>query len=558
MKNYLQLKKLNCKNCYKCIRHCPVKSIKFSDNQANIIADECILCGTCFVVCPQNAKEIRNDTDAVRNAVSSGKKVIASIAPAFAANYPDVSIASMEMALKKLGFFKAEETAVGAQIVTREYEKMTFEKKNSIIISSCCNSVNTLIQKHFPSALKYLADILSPMQAHCKKLRDEYPDCYTVFIGPCISKKEEAEKYAGLVDTVLTFEELSEWMEEENVSFEPVAESEEKYTTRLYPTGGGILRTMKNRSDEYSYFSVDGTENCISALKDIIDGKIENCFIEMSVCTGSCIGGPVMNKENKLPVTDYIAVDRYAGKSDYNIPEYSYEQLKKDFKSDILHRAMPSGRIIEEILHKMGKMTPEQELNCGSCGYDTCREKAVAVYQNKADFTMCLPFLKDKAESFSDKIIKNTPNGIIVLSEDLIVQQINNAACEIMNIKSPSDILNSPVVRILNPSEFLTVMDSKRNIHDKKTYLAEYGKYVEESIIYDKDYHIVMCIMRDITSEEKEKEKRNEICNNTIEITDKVIEKQMRTVQEIASLLGETVAETKVALTNLKESLGDE
>ncbi len=265
-----------------------------------------------------------------------------------------------------------------------------------------------------------------------------------------------------------------------------------------------------------------------------------------------------MNKENKLPVTDFIAVDRYAGKSDYSVPDYDSDELKKEFKSDILHRAMPSTRMINEILHKMGKTTPEQELNCGSCGYDTCREKAIAVYQNKADFTMCLPFLKDKAESFSDKIIKNTPNGIIVLNEDLIVQQINNAACEIMNIKNSSDILNSPVVRVLNPTEYLNVMDTKRNVHDKKVYLAEYGKYVEETIIYDADYHMIMSIMRDITAEENEREKRNKITTNTIEVTDKVIEKQMRTVQEIASLLGETVAETKVALTNLKESLGDE
>ena len=206
----------------------------------------------------------------------------------------------------------------------------------------------------------------------------------------------------------------------------------------------------------------------------------------------------------------------------------------------------------------MGKTSPEQELNCGSCGYNTCREKAVAVYQGKADFTMCLPFLKDKAESFSDKIITNTPNGIIVLNEELEVQQINKAACSIMNIKDQSDILGSPVVRVLNPTEYINVIDTKRNIHDKKIFLAEYGKYIEETVIYDSDYHIVMSIMRDITNEERERTKRSDLCNNTIDVTDRVIEKQMRTVQEIASLLGETVAETKVALNNLKESLSDE
>lgn len=558
MNDYLQLKKLNCKNCYKCIRHCPVKSIKFSDNQANIINDECILCGTCFVVCPQNAKQIRSDVDKVKQALSDGKNVVASIAPAFAANFPGVTIASMENALKKLGFSKAEETAQGAQLVTAEYEKIIEKGEQNVIISSCCNSVNTLIQKYYPGAVKYLADVLSPMQAHCQKLKDENSGCYTVFIGPCISKKEEADKYKGLVDTVLTFEELTEWMEAEGVEFEPAEDTVEKGVTRLYPTNGGILRTMKTDNQDYSYFSVDGTENCIAAIKDILDGKISNCFIEMSACAGSCVGGPAMNREHRQPVKDFIAVDRYAGKEKFSLPEYSSEQLKKDFKGEILHRAMPSARIIEEILHKMGKTSPDQELNCGSCGYDTCREKAIAVYQNKADFTMCLPFLKDKAESFSDKIIRNTPNGIIVLNEELEVQQINKSACEIFNIKDSSDIINSPVVRILNPIEYITVMDSGKNIHDKKVYLAEYEKYIEESIIYDKEYHMIMGIIKDITSEEKEREKRSNICSSTMEITDKVIEKQMRTVQEIASLLGETVAETKVALTNLKESLSDE
>ncbi|MGN1086386.1 MAG: [Fe-Fe] hydrogenase large subunit C-terminal domain-containing protein, partial [Porcipelethomonas sp.] len=179
MNDYLQLKKLNCKNCYKCIRHCPVKSIRFSDNQANIINDECILCGTCFVVCPQNAKQIRNDADKVKQALADGKNVVASIAPAFAANFEGVTIASMQNALKKLGFSKAEETAQGAQLVTAEYEKIIEKGEQNVIISSCCNSVNTLIQKYYPGAVKYLADVLSPMQAHCQKLKDENPGCYT-------------------------------------------------------------------------------------------------------------------------------------------------------------------------------------------------------------------------------------------------------------------------------------------------------------------------------------------------------------------------------------------
>ncbi len=220
MAEFLKLKKSNCKNCYKCIRHCPVKSIRFSGNQANIIADECILCGQCFVVCPQDAKEIADSTERVKYFIESGEKVYASLAPSFVANYDGVGIESITSALKKLGFAGAEETAVGATIVKTEYERLVREDKRDIIISSCCNSVNLLIQKHYPEALPYLADVLSPMQAHCQDLKKRYPGCKTVFIGPCVSKKEEAARYADYTDDVLTFEELTTWFKEAGITLE--------------------------------------------------------------------------------------------------------------------------------------------------------------------------------------------------------------------------------------------------------------------------------------------------------------------------------------------------
>ncbi len=206
----------------------------------------------------------------------------------------------------------------------------------------------------------------------------------------------------------------------------------------------------------------------------------------------------------------------------------------------------------------MGKTKPSDELNCGSCGYNTCREKAVAIYQGKAEISMCLPYLKDKAESFSDNIVRNTPNGLIVLNEKLEVQQINRAALKIMNIRSASDVLGDGVVRILEPNDFLEVLNSGRNIHNKRVYLAEYEKYVEETIIYDKDYRLLVCIMRDVTEEETVRKKKESISRQTVEIADHVVDKQMRIVQEIASLLGETAAETKIALFKLKESISDE
>ena len=557
MTEYLKLKKSNCVNCYKCIRHCPVKSIKYSTGQAQIVSDECILCGQCFVVCPQNAKEIRNDVPSAMELIKSGP-VIASLAPSFVANYPGATVATMEKALKQLGFTGVEETAIGASIVKTEYERIIAEGKQEVIISTCCHSVNTLVEKYYPEVLPYLATVVSPMQAHCQKIKQEHPGTKTVFIGPCISKKAEADAYPGYADCVLTFEELSDWLKQEGITVEQGEDHLEESRARLFPTTGGILRTMKCDSPDYAYLVVDGIENVLAALDDIKQGRLKKCFIEMSICAGSCIGGPAMERERRRPVTDTIAVNRYAGRKDFVVDQPECKDLIKDHRFIGLHRQMPGEKEIEEILHKTGKFTKEQELNCGACGYSTCREKAIAVYQGKADLNMCLPFLTQKAQSFSDTIINNTPNGIIVLNEDLEVQQINSAACHIMNIRHASDVLGDQVIRILDPKVFLDVMSSGRSIRDEKIYLAEYKRYVEQSVIYDRSYHIVMCIMRDVTEEERERKKKEEISQSTIEVTDRVIEKQMRVVQEIASLLGETTAETKIALTNLKESLNDE
>ena len=559
MPNCLTLKKSNCKNCYKCIRHCPVKAIRFSGNQAHIIGNECILCGQCFVVCPQNAKEIVDETEKVKVFLQSGNPVIVSLAPSFIANYDGVGINGMRKALKKLGFYDVEETAIGATVVKSEYERILKEDERDVIISSCCHSINLLIQKHFPQALEYLADVVSPMQAHCKDIKSRFPNAKTVFIGPCVAKKDEAEHYEGIVDAVLTFEELTEWFKSENIVLEKEMDNDICSRARFFPTTGGILKTMAQDTPGYTYLALDSVDNCIAALKDIIDGKVHKCFIEMSACVGSCVGGPVMEKyHHASSVKDYIAVSSYAGTKDFEVSQPKAVELKKNFGYIEQRSQMPSDMEIMNVLRQMGKFKPSQERNCGSCGYNTCREKAIAILQGKAEISMCLPFLKDKAESFSDAIVKNTPNGLIVLNEQLEVQQINDAARKMMNIRSANDIVGDQVVRILDPLIFMNVLKDKRSIRNERVYLAEYRRYVEQSVIYDQESRLLICIMRDITDEQDEREKKEKISRQTIEVADKVVDKQMRIVQEIASLLGETAAETKIALAKLKESISNE
>ena len=559
MANCLTLKKSNCKNCYKCIRHCPVKAIRFSGNQAHIIGNECILCGHCFVVCPQNAKEIVDGREKVRVLLQSGSPVIVSLAPSFIANYEDIGINSMRQALKQLGFYDVEETAVGATMVKKEYERMLREEERDIIITSCCHSVNLLIQKQFPQCLEYLADVMSPMQAHCADIKRRIPNAKTVFIGPCVAKKDEAEYYEGIVDAVLTFEELTNWLKDENIELAKEIDNTNESRARFFPTTGGVLKTMTEKLPDYTYLAIDGVENCIAALKDIESGKIHKCFIEMSSCVGSCIGGPVMEKYHSTsPIKDYVTINNYAGESDFNVDEASSMNLKKHFTAIERKLQTPTENEIMAVLRQMGKFKAADELNCGSCGYNTCREKAVAIIQGKAEISMCLPFLKDKAESFSDTIVENTPNGLIVLNENLEVQQINNAARKIMNIREASDVLGESVIRILDPTPFVQVRDSGIKVRDQRTYLAEYKKYIEQTVVYDSESRMLIGIMRDITAEESDREKKARLNKHTVEVADTVVEKQMRIVQEIASLLGETAAETKIALTKLKESIDDE
>ena len=556
MNKFLQLKKSDCKNCYKCIRNCPVKSIKFADGHANIISDACILCGRCFVGCPQDAKQIRDDVPRVKALIASGKRVVASVAPSFIAEFPLMDFSAMKAALLSLGFSDAEETAIGATVVKREYERMIASGEHDVIISSCCHSVNVLIQKYYPSVLPYLANVLSPMLAHCRLIKQADPDAVTVFIGPCISKKEEAEQY-GECDAVLTYEELEAWMNEAGVVPEGGESSEtgaeEGKRGRFFPIKGGVIKSMHTENTDFTYLAVDGVQNCIAAIREIESGALHHCFIEMNACEGACINGPAISHHHKPLLSGEVKVVHFAGDAEFAVEQPA--ALEKSLPYLGTHERIPGEAAIREILAKMGKTAPEHELNCGSCGYPTCRDKAIAVYQGKADLSMCLPFLKEKAESFSSQIIHNTPNAIFVLDEELCVQQINKAACTLFRLKSQNDILGLPIVQLLNPADYLSVMSTGIPVRDRRRELPEYGSWVSETILYDKEYHILFSIMRDITAEETRRTEYAELCDKTVSVTNGVIEKQMRVVQEIASLLGETTAEAKIALTQLKDTL---
>ena len=554
MSELLLLKKEDCKSCYKCIRECALKSIRFAENRAQIVENECVYCGHCYVVCPQSAKEIRSDTARAKALIASGRPVVVSLAPSFIADFPVSGLAEMRRALTALGFAEVEETARGARIVKSEYERMIASGEHRLIICSCCHSVNLLIQKRYPRALQYLARVDSPMVAHAKSIKARMPGAAVVFIGPCVSKKDEAER-CGQVDCVLTFDELTDWLQEAGV---PLGESGAldgtEARSRFFPTPGGIIKSMDQQAD-FTYIPIDGLRRCMDALEEIERGGMENCFVEMNACEGSCIGGPVMHRYHREPITCKTRVDHYGGRSGADFSDRPADDLKKTFSYLGTGEVMPGEAAIEEVLHKLGKFRPEDELNCGTCGYPTCREKAIAVCQGKADLTMCLPFLKAKAESFSGAILDNTPNAILAMDTKLIIQQANEAAARLFGMGSARELMGLPIDTILGPVEYLQAIGGERTGGATRHYLADYDKFVEETIAFDPEYNLVISIIKDITEETRREKRLDEERRRTAELADRVIEKQMRVAQEIASLLGETTAETKIALTRLKDTI---
>lgn len=449
MVGVIRLSEVNCRDCYKCIRNCLLKAIRYSDGHAEIIQEECIQCGECLVTCPRHGTTAHSDLEAVRRQIRAGRRVVASIAPSFIADFDVGSIEDFRDALCQLGFADAQETAVGAEIVSREYEKIMASGETDVLISSSCPPINLLIQKYYPEMLKYLAPVESPMEVHCRLLREENPDAMVVFIGPCYAKKGEAME-TGCCDAVLLFNELKQWMHEAGV--ETVNHGIEVMRggtrARRYPRQDGIVKSM-TREPGWNRVSIDGVGDCIAALDEMRQGGLSKTFLEMTACEGSCVNGPAIRRnryENRIRGT--VAVNSYAGENDFGV--VANRSIRKRFSVKSVDRKMPDESEIERVLERLGRVSAERALNCGCCGYPTCREMASAICQGKAEPDMCLPYLRERAERHSKEVV-----------------------------------------------------------------------------------------------------------DNTLEAADQLIEKQMRVVQNIASILGETTAETKVMLVRLKEAIQD-
>lgn len=565
MINFLEFKPAKCKDCYKCLKHCPVTAIEVIDHQAKIINSRCILCGTCTLVCPQNAKKVHNSIEEVKQLLATNDKVVASIAPSFVSSFDINNFEIMNQALIKLGFVGSEETAVGANAVTKEYKKMLLSGNYKNLITSACPAVDRMIQLYYPKALKYLAPVDSPMVAHAKIIKKRYPDAKIVFIGPCIAKKQEAA-ISGLIDGVLTFEELDLMLKEKDIKLDESLLLEhdkdglEANRARFYPISRGIIKSFDGTVDGYEYLAIDGTEKCKEVLENIDD--FSGIFFELNSCEHACVNGPCSLIKKGAAVKANQKVRTYV-KRDIEASEHDQVVIPSDICFDHVYEHIspmdrePSEEEITAILAKTGKFTPEDELNCGACGYDTCRKKAWAVANGYADIEMCVPYMRKKAESLSYEIIQNMPNGIIVVDNEYKIKEINSNASSLLLV-SPHEAKDMFIYDLMDSSLFIKAIEQKQSTYHKRITLDNSDTIVSMSVIALKEENSAFAVLKDITEKTKAEESFEKLRAETIDTTDEVIKKQMRVAQEIASVLGETVAETKVAILNLKKSLEKE
>ncbi len=566
----INFSKAYCKNCYKCLRSCPVKAIKFENEQATIDEERCIECGHCLTICPQNAREIKSDVQVVKNAINSGKKIIASLAPSFA-GYFDEAAGKVVSALSKLGFIIIEETAVGAEIVADLYNDYILENNREVYITTACPSANYLVEKYFKEIIPCLIPKVSPMIAHGKLLKERFgSECFVVFIGPCLAKKSEFEYFSkdNVIDAVLTFDELNSWitefaleidkLEEENFNVNPYSKGQG------FPMGGGIIEAMgeKLKQSQLSVITVSGMEECIEVFNSIKNGDLKGVFIEASACKGSCIGGPVMVKNGENYYAKLRKVKEYIkSRKNYNqsittkIP--SNINFIRKFTEKNIKKSIATEKEIDIIMKKMGKYELIDELNCGVCGYNSCREKAQAVFEGMAETTMCLHYMRTKAESLANEIVENTASNLILLDGEMNVREMNPAAKAIFKIQS-QNIIGRPISTLIDDINFKKVRESGENIIGKKIAYPQYGVVFIENIVYLPKQDMVLVSMINIMTEEKNKKELTKVKENTLNAAQEVIEKQMRVAQEIASLLGETTAETKIILTKLKKIVAGE
>lgn len=559
-----------CRECYACVRVCPADAIVIKDGQADILADRCIFCGRCSKACPQHYRVEKMSISSVKEFIKSGENVIASVAPSFASAFGNQSL-KIPAVLRKLGFSHVEDSGITTKPIFDIYNTYADKDDNKNYITSMCPTIDYLIQKHYPELTDSIIPVVPPFISHGRFLKHKYgTESKVVFIGPCVAKKTDAAKEI-CVDEVLTFYELQKWIKSEKLNLEDFPIEPFDYVCNdkiLFPIPGETADFLEKKNPKKTVFCVDGIEDCKSVLNSIRNGKFENTFFEMNACNHGCLYGSDLDKDDRCFFE--VKRDLINNKQKYielfssNAVDNPYQDialdvlLYKEYPPKPFHLEQPTEYEIREILKTMGKTVRSDELNCGSCGYHTCREKAIAVFNGLAEPSMCLPYMRNRAESLSNVICESSPNLIGLIDKDLMIIELNPAAESFFKIQK-DEANGMPLGMYLDDEEFERVRTFRKNVRNEKITFEEYDdSTLLQTIYWLEQNQMFLWLAVDITKDEKAAKKLQNLKIETVEMAQQVIAKQMTVAQEIASLLGETTAETKVTLTKLKNFILDE
>ena len=548
----------NCQDCYRCVRACPVKAIRVSGGQAKVDNALCIKCGTCIRECPQHAKTILSTVENAKALLLENSCVVASIAPSFAAEYREWRTRRLPSALRKLGFKYVAETAEGASFVTEK----SFANGAKGSVCTACPAVVNYVEKYMPSYLDVLMPIVSPMVAHGRMLKQRYPGCAVVFIGPCAAKKEEAERpeHRGAVDVVLTFEELDGWLEDERIELANCSESGfdsgwEVGDSRLFPIQGGMLKTgnIKTDATDAKILHISGAEDILDLFqKEVWDFDI----VEPLFCKGGCINGPAFRDERSL-YERRADIINYTQKSEKAVSKKACEiQYETAFEPNMPQLAEVTQNQIDKVWERTGKTDPELRLNCGACGYKSCEDNAIAVVRGLAEPEMCMPYMRRLAQQRTDRIIETTPIGIVILDSELNIINMNPAFKKMFMCNN--GVLGRQISYLINAEGFESLTNGR--LEQCESIQTKYGIKYHEMLYALREERQYVGIYSDISKLKFDPSQQNLIKSQTLKHAQEFLDHQIRFSQEMAHFLGKSTAQSEEMvgrLMNLYEDVED-
>lgn len=551
--------KNECHDCYKCVRECHVKSIQIKDGSASVLADRCIACGHCVTVCPSNAKRIRYDVDKVKALLASKKQVLVSLAPSWVSAF-DYKKAEIITILKKLGFSNVSETALGAQEVSIKAAQMIKGAEKGLFISSACPVVVDYIRLYRPEFVKYITPIASPALTHAKMLKEQYgEDIGVVFIGPCIAKKNEADRNE-LIDVSLTFDELSYWIKESYIDKNKLEiDTSAKFVPEeanegvLYPILGGMNETLKymGLEEEAQLVDICTLQSLDRALNGFNPEKLEEkIFVEALGCDGGCINGPGISLCKSTLTKTSDVLNSYEKRE--IIPTEPKTVLAMEYSPMTTEKQEFPLEQITKVMERIGKHNEEDELNCGGCGFQTCRELASAILAGEAEPSMCVSYMRKIALRKAAAMLRCMPSAMVMIDNQNKILESNDAFMKMFTgdmyevfAERPEGVNGADIDRMIPFADLLkTALRTGKDIH--KEHYPSGNKLYDINIFIIEENEIVGAIITDVTLSELNREK-------IAEKAKQVISKNIAKVQEIAILLGEHMVETELLLSTIAD-----